>query len=167
MGVKNSQSPQRPQEGPVKPSIGSVKSVVKNLEETVSSNSKGKSKLQSNATSPQKALRHSPVQPQILHDLDEGTSYHTVSTPFQEAPRTPPAGKPDTMTLNNRPAFETPAGNIGEAGAIRMRKGEMLDAMNAGPEQAQEVQSEEVAELREEEMYPEIEYMPPSVGESL
>lgn len=66
-----------------------------------------------------------------------------------------------------QPAFMTPAANIGQAGAARQRMGEMMDAMVDGHASvahgdASMMQSSEG--LTEEELYPEIEYMPPRVG---
>lgn len=69
------------------------------------------------------------------------------------------------------PQVFTPASNIGHAGAIRLRMGEMMDALN---EQQEPVAldgeaillgaEKDLAHVTEEEAYPEIEYMPPRIG---
>lgn len=68
--------------------------------------------------------------------------------------------------------FETPAANVGRKGMMKQKMGELLDAQrfaSAGIEPPEQLQEEVVEQhwtdgLTEEEMYPEIEYMPPSTG---
>ncbi|PWN18151.1 hypothetical protein BCV69DRAFT_86326 [Microstroma glucosiphilum] len=70
--------------------------------------------------------------------------------------------------------FETPAANVGRKGMMKQKMGEILDAQrfaSAGVEPPEQLQEEMVEQhwtdgLTEEEMYPEIEYMPPSMGSS-
>ncbi|KAN0064547.1 hypothetical protein ACQY0O_002175 [Thecaphora frezii] len=68
--------------------------------------------------------------------------------------------------LSRQTSFVTPAANIGKAGQIKARMGEMLDAelgINVDDMEAPKAeQAQAPKELTEEELYPEIEYMPPS-----
>jgi hypothetical protein len=98
----------------------------------------------------------------LHNNLDEGTSYHTTASPFPRIPQTPPA---DLQQQRAAHSFVTPAANVGEAGALRMWKAEMFDALNEVQEEPQACEAEPKA--MEEEEFPEIEYMPPSDGESV
>ncbi|PWY99905.1 hypothetical protein BCV70DRAFT_200818 [Testicularia cyperi] len=70
-------------------------------------------------------------------------------------------------TMSRQNSFVTPAANVGRAGQIKARMGEMMDAelgfsqSRVEPAPEQEV-AQQIAELTEDELYPEIEYMPPS-----
>lgn len=97
-------------------------------------------------------------------------------------PQTPAASTSMSAGTALRPAsgargpqpFETPAANVGRKGMMKQKMGEILDAQrfaSAGIEPPEQLQEEAVEQhwtdgLTEEEMYPEIEYMPPSVGSS-
>lgn len=75
-------------------------------------------------------------------------------------------GKARTMSRQN--SFITPAANVGRAGQIKARMGEMLDAemglsLNKADGAVAAVEEAPAVQMSEEEMYPEIEYMPPSV----
>lgn len=182
LGVKNTQSPERSQESPSKSSLGRLQGKSLETKSTLQNESpaKEKGKAKSTSKSPTKAVRQeSPTKQLILplsttphpsiDDLDEGTSYHTTSTPFIRLPQTPPANINAQQGLQQQASFVTPASNIGEAGAMRQRKGELFDALNQvqGEGQLREAELLSVSqEALEEDEYPEIEYMPPSVGES-
>lgn len=78
---------------------------------------------------------------------------------------TPPPAQQDLAAPSVHPsAFETPAANVGRAGQKKYRHGEMMDAaMGIGLQEEPEGEAkEEERPLTEEELYPEIEYMPPS-----
>ncbi|PWN34452.1 uncharacterized protein FA14DRAFT_174116 [Meira miltonrushii] len=66
-----------------------------------------------------------------------------------------------------RSGFVTPSANIGHAGALRMQMGEFLDARAGNGIQSVEKSDSSVTVdgrvMTEEELYPEIEYMPPPV----
>jgi hypothetical protein len=166
LGVKNTQSPQRSQEYPIKPSLQTESSKVDSAS-PVKAKSRARSQSPSKATRQVSPIRESylPLSTTPLHnELDEGTSYLTTATPFPRFPQTPPADLHEQRSVQS---FVTPASNVGEAGAIRLRKGEMFDALNQVQEEAQNYESEQMVESQEaleEEEYPEIEYMPPSVG---
>lgn len=84
-------------------------------------------------------------------------------------PRTthsPTKGKLKSSSIQ-QPGFVTPSANIGHAGALRMQMGELLDA-KVGNEIQSTVKSDSSVTvdgriMTEEELYPEIEYMPPPV----
>lgn len=83
-------------------------------------------------------------------------------------PRTtqsPTKGKLKAST--QRPGFVTPSANVGHAGALRMQMGELLDAKMENEIQPTAKGDNSVTVdgriLTEEELYPEIEYMPPSI----
>ena len=87
--------------------------------------------------------------------------------PAAETVTTPPANHQDPSAPFFDPsAFKTPAANVGRAGQRKYREGEMLDAaMGIGlglQEDEQEDAKDEERPMTEEELYPEIEYMPPS-----
>lgn len=186
LGVKNTQSPEKSQESPSKPLLNRLQGNLLEVRSNVPNESptKEKGKTKSTGKSPYKGtvrqespakqislpLSTTPHRPTI-NELDEGTSYHTTSTPFIQHPQTPPAdGSSKDHELHRQASFITPASNIGEAGAIRQRKGELFDALNQVQEEGQLREAEPLSvsqEAQEEEDYPEIEYMPPSVGESL
>lgn len=70
-------------------------------------------------------------------------------------------------TMSRQSSFVTPAANIGRAGQIKARMGEILDAemglsLQKADNATEQVTEEPVVQMTEEEMYPEIEYMPPS-----
>lgn len=70
-------------------------------------------------------------------------------------------------TMSRQNSFVTPAANVGRAGQIKARMGEILDAemgrsLQKGDNANEQVAAPPVVQLSEEEMYPEIEYMPPS-----
>ncbi|SOV05234.1 uncharacterized protein UDID_03305 [Ustilago sp. UG-2017a] len=90
---------------------------------------------------------------------DEGSNMMMIKTP---AP-TQLNGK--ARTMSRQKGFVTPAANIGRAGQIKARMGEILDAEMGLSLQKAENLTEQVTEepgvqMTEEEMYPEIEYMP-------
>lgn len=67
--------------------------------------------------------------------------------------------------LSRQSSFVTPAANIGRAGAIKARMGEMKDfemGIGSGDPIGNVEAEQQGPQLTEEEMYPEIEYMPPS-----
>ncbi|PWN25366.1 hypothetical protein BDZ90DRAFT_262419 [Jaminaea rosea] len=123
------------------------------------------------AKSPSKVLRRPPVTPAA------DKSYATNSA----GPSTKGKGVAPTMPL------QTPAANIGRRGMMKQRLGEMMDAqraLNGGDEgsaaaPAQDAAPEQgdpasalddpygLAELTEEERYPEIEYQPPPLPASV
>ncbi len=70
-------------------------------------------------------------------------------------------------TMSRQNSFVTPAANTGRAGQIKARMGEILDAemglsLQKTDNATEQVTEEPVVQLTEEEMYPEIEYMPSS-----
>lgn len=74
-------------------------------------------------------------------------------------------GKARPMSRQN--SFVTPAANIGRAGQIKARMGEIMDAemglsLQKGDNATEQVTEQPAVQMTEEEMYPEIEYMPPS-----
>lgn len=75
-------------------------------------------------------------------------------------------GKARAVSRQN--SFITPAANVGRAGQIKARMGEMLDAemglsLSRADGAVAPVAEPPAVQMSEEEMYPEIEYMPPSV----
>lgn len=73
--------------------------------------------------------------------------------------------KPRGMSRQN--SFVTPAANTGRAGQIKARMGEILDAemslsLQKGDNAIEQITEQPAAQMTEDEMYPEIEYMPPS-----
>ena len=183
LGVKNTQSPQRSQDGPIKPTIGKGKSsgpITEMSQADASPTKKKNSKSRSPSKSPTKSVKHlSPTREDAIpfalapplpspQGLDEGTSYHTTSTPHPTLPTTPTSAMQEERCLQRQSSFVTPAANIGQAGAMRLRKGEMLDAMNMAEEEVKnEIHQGDIEqETLEDEMYSEVEYMPPKVGKS-
>lgn len=88
--------------------------------------------------------------------------------PFLKTPAAPP------RSLQRAQSFETPAANIGRKGMMKQRLGELMDAQrmmasggsvqpgaDSQVEQA-DAQSHWTDGLTEDELYPEIEYIPPS-----
>lgn len=72
-----------------------------------------------------------------------------------------------TRTMSRQNSFVTPAANIGRAGQIKARMGEILDAemglsLQKADNATEQATEEPAVQMTEEEMYPEIEYMPPS-----
>ncbi|UZJ56487.1 hypothetical protein CBS101457_005807 [Exobasidium rhododendri] len=171
LGVKNTQSPQRSREGPIKPTIGKARSAQDPPAEV--SPTKGKSTLRSPSKSENTVMRQvSPTREGPISfatspskELEEGASYHTIATPHPAEPTTPTAVLNKERSLQRQSSFVTPAANIGQAGAMRLRKGEMLDALTMAEEgtQLDEAKVDAVQEANVEETYPEIEYIPPRV----
>ena len=106
-----------------------------------------------------------------------GTQRQTTELPFTKptqndasagafkTPASTQLGKARSMSRAN--SFVTPAANVGRAGQIKARMGEIMDAemglsLQKGDTATEQVAEEPVVQLTEEEMYPEIEYMPPS-----
>ncbi|CAO1612647.1 unnamed protein product [Jaminaea pallidilutea] len=101
--------------------------------------------------------------------------------PVSAAPQTPAADRsyvtqPSTKrsAMQRIQSFETPAANIGRRGMMKQRLGEIMDAQRLasvsanGPQEATQGPDTEVEHdwthgLTVDEIYPEIEYMPPSV----
>ena len=124
------------------------------------------------SASPQKGSSKAPLR-SINGKLKESSA-----TPFSKADQsyatdasammTPaPSGSALKQRLISRQnSFVTPAANIGKAGQIKARMGEMMDAelgINLDQMDAPEVEQAPVVQaMTEEELYPEIEYMPPS-----
>ncbi|EPQ29289.1 uncharacterized protein PFL1_03044 [Pseudozyma flocculosa PF-1] len=144
----------------------------------MSSPSKGKAKtaLQSpskgsQSVSPKKAVG------QPLRTLN-GKMKENAATPFSRADQSYATDMSSMMTpapnapllkgrmMSRQTSFVTPAANIGKAGQIKARMGEMLDAelgLNLDDLEAPQLETHQSQrELTEEELYPEIEYMPPS-----
>lgn len=91
---------------------------------------------------------------------DGGSNMMMIKTP---AP-TQLNGK--ARTMSHQKGFVTPAANIGRAGQIKARMGEILDAemglsLQKAENLTEQVTEEPAVQMTEEEMYPEIEYMPP------
>lgn len=169
LGVKNSQSPQKSLDASVP---DKAKAVAKERTAAVDASptkaANGKGKAPSKAERQVSPVRQAPAAVTPLpspHGLDEGTSYLTAATPFPAAPRTPSAEGLHSSASARQASFVTPLGNVGAAGAVRMRKGELLDAISFPGEIDQDEPAELTQEQVEEELYPEIEYMPPHVGE--
>lgn len=117
--------------------------------------SKQKGKARDRSKSPSKGAQHEAVQPPPPPPAD--ASYVTSATPAPSS----------SHLLRKASSFITPASNVGEAGARRMRYGEMMDALagnnledgSADPDLYSESRTRP---MTEEELYPEIEYMAPS-----
>ncbi|PWN90679.1 hypothetical protein FA10DRAFT_267127 [Acaromyces ingoldii] len=117
--------------------------------------SKQKGKARDRSKSPSKGAQHEAVQPPPPPPAD--ASYVTSATPAPSS----------SHLLRKASSFITPASNVGEAGARRMRYGEMMDALagnnledgSADPDLDSDSRTRP---MTEEELYPEIEYMAPS-----
>lgn len=71
-------------------------------------------------------------------------------------------------TMSRQNSFVTPAANVGRAGQIKARMGEILDAemglsLQKADNATEQSTEQPSVQLTEEELYPEIEYMPPSM----
>ena len=75
--------------------------------------------------------------------------------------------KGNLKSTSKRPEFVTPSANTGHAGALRLQMGELLDAKLENEVQSTTKGDSSVIVdgrvVSEEELYPETEYMPPSV----
>jgi hypothetical protein len=171
LGVKNTQSPQRSQDGASKPTIGKAK--LAQLSFLDVSPVKGKAALTSPSKSSSNFSQHiSPAKEAPISfaipplELDEGVSYHTTTTPHPAVPATPTPVNEEERSLHRQASFVTPTANIGEAGALRLRKGEMLDALIMAESEIQldDANLDLMQATDLDEMYPDIEYIPPKLG---
>lgn len=123
------------------------------------SKQKGKTRERSQSPSKRDAQQEqAPLQPPPPPPVDDA-SYATVATPAPSLAQ--------QKQLRKVSSFVTPASNVGEAGARRLRHGELMDALagnNVDHDDAQAALSSQAGArpMTEEEMYPEIEYMAPS-----
>lgn len=93
------------------------------------------------------------------------SSTNDAAGTMMKTPAPTQLGKARTMSRQN--SLITPAANIGRAGQIKARMGEILDAemglsLQKADNATEQLTQEPVVQLTQEEMYPEIEYMPPS-----
>lgn len=132
---------------------------------------KGAAELSPRKASTSNALRSLNGKQRQTTDLpfskpsQKSTNGDDASQNMMKTPAPTLFGKARTMSRQN--SFVTPAANVGRAGAIKARMGEILDAemglsVQKGDNATEQVTEEPALQLTEEEMYPEIEYMPPS-----
>lgn len=153
----------------------SSKTPGKPLGEKNSNKTPGPSRLGNSNGSPSKGAGASPLKNKasgssnVLKSTNGKQRQQSTETPFGKAAMTPAPTKlgERAKTMSRQSSFVTPAANVGRAGQIKARMGEMMDAelglsqpkAITGPEQ---MTAQPAPALTEEEMYPEIEYMPPS-----
>ena len=128
---------------------------------------KGAAKAQSSAQALQQenAKSVSPSKARSRKGKGKAVASFKVQTPVVKESKDFPGGEdvttPPALLQQN---LVTPAANIGRAGLAKYRRAEAQDAalgIDLEPENDQLVEGKE-PELTEEELYPEIEYMPPS-----
>ncbi|KAJ9476276.1 hypothetical protein PHBOTO_006362 [Pseudozyma hubeiensis] len=133
---------------------------------------KGSSELSPRKASTSNALRSLNGKQRQTTDLpftkpnQSSSSGQDASAATMKTPAPSQLGKARTMSRQN--SFVTPAANTGRAGQIKARMGEIMDAelglsLQKGDNAAEQVIEPPAMQLTEEEMYPEIEYMPPSL----
>ncbi|CAO1621125.1 unnamed protein product [Parajaminaea phylloscopi] len=119
-----------------------------------------------------KGLAHSLKSPQKMQQTPASVA---TKTPATRGPH-PRIGGGAFRSLQRVQSFETPAANIGRKGMMKQRLGELMDAERMmasgsgasptedGPSLEQgQAQTLQADGLTEEDLYPEIEYMPPSI----
>uniref|UniRef100_V5E9Q1 Uncharacterized protein n=1 Tax=Kalmanozyma brasiliensis (strain GHG001) TaxID=1365824 RepID=V5E9Q1_KALBG len=133
---------------------------------------KGSSELSPRKASTSNALRSLNGKQRQTTDLpfskpgqNSSSGNDASSTMLMKTPAPSQLGKARAMSRQN--SFVTPAANVGRAGAIKARMGEMMDAemglsLQKGDNATEQVTQQPAVQMTEEEMYPEIEYMPPS-----
>ncbi|GAC95300.1 hypothetical protein PHSY_002875 [Pseudozyma hubeiensis SY62] len=133
---------------------------------------KGSSELSPRKASTSNALRSLNGKQRQTTDLPF-TKPNQSSSNGEDAPatvmKTPaPSQLGNARTMSRQNSFVTPAANTGRAGQIKARMGEIMDAemglsLQKGDKATEQVTEPPAVQLTEEEMYPEIEYMPPSL----
>ncbi|SNX84589.1 uncharacterized protein MEPE_03298 [Melanopsichium pennsylvanicum] len=154
--------------GPSKSAPGKQEASIRKDNPAPSSPAKKGSEL-----SPRKATTSNALR--SINGKQRQTSEHPFTKPGQSStndagnmintPTPSKLGKTSTMSRQNR--FITPAANVGRAGQIKARMGEMMDAemgvsLQKADNATEHVTEQSTVRMTEEEMYPEIEYMPPS-----
>lgn len=133
---------------------------------------KGTSELSPRKASTSNALRSLNGKQRQTTDLpftkpnQSSSSGQDASAAMMKTPAPSQLSKARTMSRQN--SFVTPAANTGRAGQIKARMGEIMDAemglsLQKGDNATEQVTEPPAVQLTEEEMYPEIEYMPPSL----
>lgn len=94
------------------------------------------------------------------------TNTQDASTDMIKTPAPWQLGKTRSMSRQN--SFVTPAANTGRAGQIKARMGEIMDAelglsLQKGDNATEQLAEPRAVQMTDEELYPEIEYMPPSL----
>lgn len=124
---------------------------------------KGSSQLSPRKASTSNALRS-------LNGKQRQTTELPFTKPTQnDAFKTPaPTQLGKARSMSGQNSFVTPAANVGRAGQIKARMGEIMDAemglsLQKGDNATEQVTEQPAVQMTEEEMYPEIEYMPPSL----
>ncbi|PWN53624.1 hypothetical protein IE53DRAFT_133820 [Violaceomyces palustris] len=110
------------------------------------------------------SLRQSPTKSSTLPANPDQSYMTDVSTAMTPVPS---ASTLKERILSRQNSFVTPAANIGRAGQMKAMMGEMKDAemgfkVADGDGADLDHANGQVKEMTDEEMYPEIEYMPPS-----
>ncbi|TKY86538.1 hypothetical protein EX895_004687 [Sporisorium graminicola] len=127
---------------------------------------KGSSQLSPRKASTSNALRSLNGKQRQTTDPFSKPGQSDASAGAFKTPAPTQLGKARSMSRQN--SFVTPAANVGRAGQIKARMGEIMDAemglsLQKGDNVTGQVTEQPVVQMSEEEMYPEIEYMPPSL----
>ncbi|CBQ72492.1 conserved hypothetical protein [Sporisorium reilianum SRZ2] len=128
---------------------------------------KGSSELSPRKASTSNALRSLNGKQRQMTELPfTKPTQNDASASAFKTPAPTQLGKARSMSRQN--SFVTPAANVGRAGQIKARMGEIMDAemglsLQKGDNATEQVTEQPAVQMTEEELYPEIEYMPPSL----